>query len=137
MTLFDRLCFIEKEYNELTSTLFDITHWSHNEGCILCVPAPFGLAEVRLILIGRLVVVGVKYDSAGPPLAEQLTNLSEMDGLALAKKVSEPGSWSYIVSPGSLLRVPSGFCLGLGRRKTPRACVGHWRSKLARTTCEW
>ena len=111
LTLFDRLVFIEKEYNELTSTLFDITHWSQNECCILCVPAPFGLAEVRLVLIGRLVVVGVKYDSVGPPLAEQLTHLSKMDGPALAKKVSESGNWFSVLSPGSLLCVPSGFLL--------------------------
>lgn len=112
LELFTRVCFIEKEYQELTNTLFDITHWSHNEGCVLCVPAPFGLAEVRFVLTGRLVVVGVKYDSAGPPLAEQLTNLSKMSGPDLAKKVSEEGNWFSVVAAGSLLCVPSGFLLG-------------------------
>ncbi|CAK0845441.1 unnamed protein product, partial [Prorocentrum cordatum] len=47
LDLFQRPVFHDKEYNDMITALFDMSHWSHCEGYLNVAPAAHGLAEVR------------------------------------------------------------------------------------------
>ena len=66
------------------------------------------MAEARALMSGMAVIAGVRYDSHGPPLHEQITALSDLSGSDLAAKLQQVGNFLLVLMPGHVGVIPAG-----------------------------